>query len=74
MAIIGHFLVATVGTVSLDFLIAAPSDHRAWAAIGPLLWNSIYILVLTLLITVPLGASSAASTWPSTPVPAGCPT
>lgn len=54
LAIIAHFLVASIGTLSPSFLVADPSD-LSLGGIGPLLWNSIYILVLTLLITVPLG-------------------
>jgi phosphate transport system permease protein len=54
VAIIGHFLIASIGTLSLSFLFSAPSDVEL-GGIGPVLWNSIYILVLTLLITVPLG-------------------
>jgi phosphate transport system permease protein len=53
-AIIVHFLLASLGTLSLDFLLGDPSDTSV-GGIGPLLWNSIYILGLTLLITVPLG-------------------
>ncbi len=53
-AIILHFLFASVGTISLGFLFGDPSDTSV-GGIGPLLWNSIYILVLTLLLTVPLG-------------------
>jgi len=54
LAIIGHFLLASVGTLSLGFLVSDPSDVSV-GGIGPLLWNSVYILGLTLLITVPLG-------------------
>ncbi len=53
-AIIVHFLLAALGTFSLGFLLGNPSD-TAVGGIGPILWNSVYILVLTLLITVPLG-------------------
>jgi phosphate transport system permease protein len=53
-AIILHFLLASIGTISLNFLFGDPSDTSV-GGIGPLLWNSIYVLVLTLLITVPLG-------------------
>ena len=54
LAIIGHFLLASVGTFSLGFLASDPSDVSV-GGVGPILWNSVYILVLTLLITVPLG-------------------
>jgi len=53
-AIIAHFLLAAIGTFSLSFLFGGPSD-TAVGGIGPILWNSLYILVLTLLVTVPLG-------------------
>jgi phosphate transport system permease protein len=51
--IIVHFLWASFGTLSLDFLFGDPSDSTV-GGIGPVLWNSVYMLVLTLLITVPL--------------------
>lgn len=54
-AIIAHFLLASIGTISLGFLTSDPS-RTDLGGIGPILWNSFYILVLTLLITVPLGA------------------
>jgi phosphate transport system permease protein len=53
-AIIVHFLLASIGTLSLDFLTSDPSRTEL-GGVGPILWNSFYILVLTLLITVPLG-------------------
>jgi len=53
-AIIGHFLLAAAGTLGPSFLFGDPSD-TAVGGIGPLIWNSVYVLVLTLLITVPLG-------------------
>jgi phosphate transport system permease protein len=53
-AIIGHFLLAAVGTLSPSFLLGDPSETSV-GGIGPVLWNSVYMLVLTLLITVPLG-------------------
>jgi phosphate transport system permease protein len=53
-AIIGHFLLAAVGTLGPSFLFGDPSETSV-GGIGPVLWNSVYMLVLTLLITVPLG-------------------
>jgi phosphate transport system permease protein len=53
-AIIAHFLLASVGTLGLTFVTGDPSDS-AVGGVAPILWNSVYILVLTLLITVPLG-------------------
>jgi len=53
-AIIVHFVVISIPTFSLSFLWSDPSE-TAIGGIGPVLWNSIYILVLTMLITIPLG-------------------
>jgi phosphate transport system permease protein len=53
-AIILHFLLAAVGTLTPSFLFGDPSDDSV-GGIGPVLFNSLYMLVLTLLITVPLG-------------------
>jgi hypothetical protein len=50
--IIIHFLWASIGTLSIDFLTSDPSDFGV-GGIGPLLWNSVYMLVLTLILTVP---------------------
>jgi phosphate transport system permease protein len=54
LAIIVHFLLASIGTISPAFLFGDPSEFSL-GGIGPVLFNSVYILVLTLLITVPLG-------------------
>lgn len=53
-AIILHFIVASIGTLTPHFLVADPSDVSI-GGIGPVLFNSLYILTLTLMITVPLG-------------------
>jgi phosphate transport system permease protein len=53
-AIILHFVLAAVGTLDLSFVLGNPSD-TAIGGVGPILFNSVYILALTLLITVPLG-------------------
>ena len=54
LAIILHFLLASIGTLSPSFLFSDPSDSGL-GGIGPVLFNSVYMLLLTLLITVPLG-------------------
>jgi phosphate transport system permease protein len=54
LAIIAHFVLASLPTFSLAFLLADPSDSEI-GGVGPVLWNSIYMLVLTMLIAVPLG-------------------
>ncbi|HEX3427656.1 MAG TPA: phosphate ABC transporter permease PstA [Candidatus Limnocylindrales bacterium] len=54
LAIILNFVLKSLGTLNLSFLFGDPSDS-AVGGIGPLFFNSIYLLVVTLLITVPLG-------------------
>ena len=54
LAIILNFVIKSIGVVSPSFLTSAPSDSGL-GGIGPLVFNSLYLLVLTLLINVPLG-------------------
>ena len=54
LAIIVHFILASMPTFSLSFLFADPSDTEI-GGIGPVLWNSIYMLALTMVLTVPVG-------------------
>ena len=54
LGIIAHFVLASLGTLDLGFLTQDPSDTEV-GGVGPILFNSIYILALTLLMTVPLG-------------------
>jgi phosphate transport system permease protein len=56
LAIIAHFVLASIPTFSPSFLVADPSEV-AIGGIGPLLWNSLYMLVLTMLISVPVGVA-----------------
>ena len=53
-AIILHFLIASIGVVSPSFIFGDPS-RTTLGGVWPLLWNSIYMLVLTMLISIPLG-------------------
>jgi phosphate transport system permease protein len=53
-AIIVHFALAAWGVVSPNFVLSDPSDV-ALGGILPVLWNSIYMLVLTMFIAVPIG-------------------
>lgn len=54
LGIIAHFVLASVQTLGLNFIFQDPSD-TAVGGVGPVVFNSLYILVLTLLLTVPLG-------------------
>jgi phosphate transport system permease protein len=53
-SIIAHFALAAWGVVSPSFILGDPSGS-ALGGILPVLWNSIYMLVLTMLIAVPVG-------------------
>ena len=52
--IIVHFAMAAWGVVSPAFILDDPS-RKDLGGIMPVLWNSIYLLVLTMLISVPIG-------------------
>lgn len=53
-AIILYLLVASIGVVSPAFLFGDPSDSEL-GGIFPFFWNSLYILGLTMLISIPVG-------------------
>ncbi|AIQ47498.1 phosphate ABC transporter permease [Paenibacillus sp. FSL R7-0273] len=55
IGLLGYILVRGLNHISWDFLTSAPQKIRAGGGVGPQLFNSLYLLVLTLLITVPLG-------------------
>lgn len=54
LAIIAHFVIASIGVVSLSFIFGSPEETEL-GGIGPFIWNSLYILGLTLIFTVPPG-------------------
>lgn len=55
IGLLGFILVRGVGHISWDFLTSVPQSFKAGGGIGPQLFNSVFLLVLTLIITVPLG-------------------
>ncbi|WP_391205831.1 phosphate ABC transporter permease PstA [Psychrobacillus sp. L4] len=44
--------------ISFDFLVGLPSEIDAGGGIGPFLINSIYVLIISLLISIPIGIGS----------------
>ncbi|SDC23849.1 phosphate ABC transporter permease PstA [Shouchella lonarensis] len=54
-SLISYILYRGFSHMSWDFLTSAPSAARAGGGIGPPLFNSFYMLILTMLFTVPLG-------------------
>lgn len=57
--LIGFLLFMILGKglkfMTLDFLIALPDEIEAGGGIGPFLFNSFYVLFLSLLIAIPIG-------------------
>lgn len=53
--LIGYILYHGVKVISWHFLTSPPSNMAAGGGIGPQLFNSFYLLVLSLLITGPIG-------------------
>ncbi|WP_424766889.1 phosphate ABC transporter permease PstA [Paenibacillus sp. sgz302251] len=54
-ALLGFILIRGFGHISFDFLTSPPESISEGGGIGPQLFNSLFLLVLTMLITVPLG-------------------
>ncbi|WP_379134343.1 phosphate ABC transporter permease PstA [Paenibacillus sp. sgz500958] len=55
VGLLGYILMRGLSHISWDFLFSPPQKIRAGGGIGPQLFNSLFLLVLTLIITVPLG-------------------
>jgi len=53
--LLGYILVRGLGHLSFDFLTSAPETIRRGGGIGPQLFNSVFLLFLTMIITIPLG-------------------
>ena len=59
-AIVFYILVAGAGKLfDVDFLTSKPQQFKAGGGIGPELFNSFYLLFLTLVISVPLSLGAA---------------
>ncbi|RAP77685.1 phosphate ABC transporter permease PstA [Paenibacillus montanisoli] len=53
--LLGFILFRGVSHISFDFLTSVPQTIKAGGGIGPQLFNSLFLLLLTLIITIPLG-------------------
>ncbi|REE78886.1 phosphate ABC transporter membrane protein 2 (PhoT family) [Paenibacillus taihuensis] len=53
--LLGYIIFRGIGHISWHFLTSAPQTIKAGGGIGPQLFNSLFLLVLTLIITIPLG-------------------
>ncbi|WP_099222637.1 phosphate ABC transporter permease PstA [Listeria costaricensis] len=52
--LLGYILVRGVPQISWHFLTAPPESFKAGGGIGPELWNSFYMLIITMVISVPI--------------------
>ncbi len=59
IGLIGYILYNGVGHLSWSFLTSIPQSFKAGGGIGPEIFNSLYLLVLTLLISVPIGLGAS---------------
>lgn len=60
VAIIGYILVNGIGkALDIGFLTGKPEQFKEGGGIGPQLFNSFYLLVLTLVISVPISLGAA---------------
>jgi phosphate transport system permease protein len=55
LGLLGYIQFRGIGHISWHFLTSASESIRAGGGIGPQLFNSLFLLVLTLIITIPLG-------------------
>lgn len=57
VALLGYILYNGINYINLDFLTTNSSSFQAGGGIKNQLWNSFYILFITMLMTVPLGVA-----------------
>lgn len=53
--IVGYILVKSLGTLNFQFITSSPKFMESGGGVAPQLFNSFYLLVLSMLITVPIG-------------------
>lgn len=58
IAFIGYIVVKGTPTLTFKFLFGEPSYSEAGGGIGPMLFNSFYLLIITLIVTIPLGVGA----------------
>jgi phosphate transport system permease protein len=62
VALLGFFIIYIfwngISVMTWDFLTSPPKDSEAGGGIGPNLFNSFYILLLTLVMTIPIAVSA----------------
>ncbi len=58
VSLIGYILYKGSSSLNFKFIFGKPETSKAGGGIGPMLFNSFYLLVVTLIITVPLGVGA----------------
>ncbi|GAA0354289.1 phosphate ABC transporter permease PstA [Bacillus horti] len=58
VGLLGYIFVKGIPNLSWSFLTSAPEFMRAGGGVAPQLFNSFYILILTLLMVVPVGVGA----------------
>lgn len=56
--LIGYILVKGLGAITPSFLVGEPKVGEAGGGIGPMLFNSFYLLIISLIITIPFGVGA----------------
>jgi phosphate transport system permease protein len=59
IAVIGHILQKGLGQISVEFLLEEPRDMGREGGIFPTIVGTIYLVVISLIISVPIGVLSA---------------
>jgi len=59
VVVVGAILIQGVPQLSWSFITSASSLTQAGGGVGPQLWCTLYLMVLSLLITVPIGVGAA---------------
>lgn len=54
-ALVGYILYSGIGGLSFRFITSPPKFMEAGGGVGPQLFNSFYILLLSMLFTIPIG-------------------
>ncbi|MBC8061674.1 MAG: ABC transporter permease subunit, partial [Clostridiaceae bacterium] len=58
VSFIGYILYKGSSSLNLKFIFGNPKGSEAGGGIGPMLFNSFYLLIVTLIFTVPLGVGA----------------
>lgn len=56
--VVGYILFKGLGTINLKFITSPPKFMEPGGGVAPQLFNSFYLLILSMLITVPLGVGA----------------